>query len=57
MRSSIECLIAAVALRTGSPVLVRDRDFHALAPMSDLDILRRLERLCRCTVHLLGSRI
>jgi predicted nucleic acid-binding protein len=36
VRSSIECLIAAVALRTGSLVLARDRDFEALAQVSDL---------------------
>lgn len=38
VRSSIDCLIAAVALRTGSPVLARDRDFEALAQVSDLVI-------------------
>lgn len=36
VRSSIDCLIAAVALRTGSPVLALDRDFDALAEVSDL---------------------
>ena len=36
VRSSIDCLIAAVALRTGSPVLALDRDFEALAQVSDL---------------------
>jgi predicted nucleic acid-binding protein len=36
VRSSIDCLIAAVALRTDSPVLARDRDFEALAQVSDL---------------------
>ena len=36
VRSSIDCLIAAVALRTGSPVLALDRDFEALARISDL---------------------
>ena len=36
VRSSIDCLIAAVALRTGSPVLALDRDFEALAKVSDL---------------------
>jgi predicted nucleic acid-binding protein len=35
-RSSIDCRIAAVALRTGSPVLALDRDFEALAQVSDL---------------------
>jgi predicted nucleic acid-binding protein len=36
IRSSIACLIAAVAVRTGSPVLALDRDFDALAEVSDL---------------------
>lgn len=36
VRSSVDCLIAAVALRTGSSVLARDRDFDALAEVSDL---------------------
>ena len=36
VRSSIDCLIAAVALRTGSPVLALDRDFEALAQVSEL---------------------
>ena len=36
VRSSIDCLIAAVALRTGCPVLARDRGFEALAHVSDL---------------------
>ncbi|MEX2548820.1 MAG: PIN domain nuclease [Nitriliruptoraceae bacterium] len=36
VRSSIDCLIAAVALRTGSPLLALDRDFEALAQVSDL---------------------
>jgi predicted nucleic acid-binding protein len=40
VRSSIDCLITAVALRTGSPVLARDRDFEALAQVSDLRIER-----------------
>ncbi|MFO8074962.1 MAG: type II toxin-antitoxin system VapC family toxin [Actinomycetota bacterium] len=38
VRSSIDCLIAAVALRTDSPLLARDRDFEALAQVSDLVI-------------------
>lgn len=36
VRSSIDCLIAAVARRTASPVLALDRDFEALAEVSDL---------------------
>lgn len=38
VRSSIDCLIAAVALRTGSALLARDRDFEACAKISDLAI-------------------
>jgi predicted nucleic acid-binding protein len=40
VRSSIDCLIATVALRTGSPVLALDRDFEALARVSDLVLER-----------------
>lgn len=40
VRSSIDCLIAAVALRTTSPVLALDRDFEALAQVSDLVLER-----------------
>ena len=40
VRSSMDCLVAAVALRTGSPVLARNRDFEALAQVSDLVIER-----------------
>ena len=36
VRSSIDCLVAAVALRTGIPVLALDRDFETLAQVSDL---------------------
>ena len=38
VRSSVDCLIAAVALRTESSLLTVDRDFHALAEVSDLAI-------------------
>jgi predicted nucleic acid-binding protein len=38
IRSSIDCLIAAVAVRTGSSVLSLDRDFDALAQVSDLEL-------------------
>jgi predicted nucleic acid-binding protein len=40
VRSSIDCLIAAVAIRTESPLLTVDRDFDALAAVSDLRIER-----------------
>ena len=36
IRSSVDCLIAACALRHDSEVLHRDRDFHTLARISDL---------------------
>jgi predicted nucleic acid-binding protein len=38
--SSIDCLIAAVAIRTDSPLLTVGRDFDALAEVSDLVIER-----------------
>ena len=38
VRSSIDCLIAVVALRTRSPVLALDRDFEALARVSNLGL-------------------
>lgn len=37
VRSSVDCLIAACALRHGLTVLHRDRDFGALARVSALD--------------------
>lgn len=39
IRSALDCLIATVAIRTGTPVLARDRDFEHLAAVSDLDLL------------------
>jgi predicted nucleic acid-binding protein len=36
VRSSVDCLIAACALRHDLEVLHRDRDFSALAQISDL---------------------
>lgn len=39
VRSTVDCLIAAVALRTETPVLARDRDFAALAAVSDLQVM------------------
>jgi predicted nucleic acid-binding protein len=36
VRSSIDCLIAAMAIRHGIPVMHRDRDFAYLASVSDL---------------------
>ena len=39
VRSSIDCLIAAVALRTGNDVLAVDRGYEALAQVSDLGLV------------------
>lgn len=39
VRSLVDCLIAAVALRRGVPLLHRDRDFGYLAEISPLQIL------------------
>ena len=38
VRSLTDCLIAAVAIRTGAPVLAHDRDFVLLARHTDLDL-------------------
>lgn len=37
--SSIDCLISAVALRTGNRILAVDRDFEALAQVSELELV------------------
>ena len=37
IRSGVDCLIAACAIRNDLPVLHRDRDFEALARISTLD--------------------
>jgi predicted nucleic acid-binding protein len=37
IRSGVDCLIAACAIRNGLPVLHRDRDYDALAGISALD--------------------
>lgn len=39
VRSALDCLIATVAIRTGTPVLARDRDFIHLAAVSDLEVV------------------
>ena len=36
VRSLFDCLVAAIALRVDAPVLARDRDFEALASVSQL---------------------
>ena len=37
IRSGVDCLIAACAIRNGLPVLHRDRDYDALVRISTLD--------------------
>ena len=39
VRSTVDCLIAAVAIRTGIPVVTCDRDFTVLASVSPLQVL------------------
>lgn len=39
IRSTIDCLIAAVSLRTGTPILAVDRDFPSLAAVSSLELV------------------
>jgi predicted nucleic acid-binding protein len=39
VRSTIDCLIAAVAIRTGMPVVTCGRDFTVLASVSPLQLL------------------
>ena len=38
IRSLLDCLVAAVAIRNGVPVLYNDRDFDALARHTDLQV-------------------
>ena len=38
-RSLVDCLIAAVAIRAGTPVLHADRDFTMIARVSRLDLI------------------
>jgi predicted nucleic acid-binding protein len=40
IRSSIDCLIAAVAIDNRVPVLHRDRDFDAIAQYTGLELVR-----------------
>ena len=39
VRAPLDCLVAAVALRLDAPLLAQDRDFTALAAVSDLRLL------------------
>lgn len=38
-RSVVDCMIAAVALRTETPLLARDSDFAAIAAVTDLQLI------------------
>lgn len=38
IRSMLDCLVAAVAIRNGVPVLHDDRDFDALAQHTELEV-------------------
>jgi predicted nucleic acid-binding protein len=40
VRSGVDCLIGACALRNSLPVLHRDRDFDALARIAAIDVVR-----------------
>ncbi len=40
IRSLLDCLVAAVAIRAGAPVLHGERDFEALARHTELEIYR-----------------
>lgn len=39
IRSSVDCMVAAVALRDGLPVLSADRDFEAIAAETGLEVV------------------
>lgn len=39
VRSTVDCLVAAVALRTATPILARDRDFGVIAGISELQLV------------------
>ena len=39
VRSLLDCLVAAAALRTDSPLLARDRDFEVIAQVSPLRLV------------------
>ncbi len=45
IRSSADCLIAAIAIENGVPVLHRDRDFDAIATFSGLRIAKARQAL------------
>ena len=39
VRNMVDCLIAAMAIRLGQPVLHADRDFEALAAATELEVV------------------
>jgi predicted nucleic acid-binding protein len=39
VRSLVDCLVAAAALRLGVPVLAQDRDYEVLADVSELQLV------------------
>ena len=39
VRSMVDCMIAAIALRLGEPVLHLDRDFDVFASLTELDVV------------------
>jgi len=41
VRSMIDCLVAVAALRTGRPLLARDRDFEVIAGNVELELVGR----------------
>ena len=45
IRSSVDCLIAAIAIENRVPVWHRDRDFDAIAKFTALDASQYLDRL------------
>ena len=44
IRSSVDCLIAAIAIENRVPVWHRDRDFRTIARFTSLSVLERLPR-------------
>ena len=46
VRELIDCLIAAVAIRTAVPVLYRDKEFDALARHSELRTILTISQYC-----------
>jgi len=39
IRSSVDCLIAAIAIEHGIPVWHKDRDFHSIARYTSLEVI------------------